>query len=36
MPAHAADKLLGLMLEAARRRLSGVALKDDAARTLGA
>jgi hypothetical protein len=36
MPAHAADKLFGLMLEARRRRLSGVGLKDDGTRTLGA
>jgi ethanolamine ammonia-lyase small subunit len=36
MPAHAAEKLLALMLEAARRRLSGVALKDDGDRSLGA
>jgi ethanolamine ammonia-lyase small subunit len=36
MPAHAADKLFSLMREARRRRLSGVELKDDGARTLEA
>jgi ethanolamine ammonia-lyase small subunit len=35
VPAHAAEKLAGLMLEAARRRVSGIALKDDG-RRLGA
>jgi ethanolamine ammonia-lyase small subunit len=35
VPAHAADRLVTLMLEAARRRLSGIALKDDR-RTIGA
>ena len=29
VPVHAARKLTALMLEAARRRLSGIALKDD-------
>ena len=35
VPALAADRLHHLMLEAARRRLSGVALKDDHGRMLG-
>jgi ethanolamine ammonia-lyase small subunit len=35
VPAHAAERLVSLMIEAARRRLSGIALKDDR-RMLGA